>query len=145
GGGKSLCFQVWAVFQHEQNKAVIIVISPLVALIRDQVKALIAKRVQPKVIQSIYRDSRPALIYVTPERIQKRNEFDKALRPLYRQRKLVRFVVDEAHCISTWDDFRDSYGGLHILREGVPSSTYYRSDCNGDRGDDRLHHRGLRT
>lgn len=53
--------------------------------------------------------AKPALLYLTPEKLDKSNDTRNILRKLYHSRELARFVIDEAHCISTWGrDFRDS-------------------------------------
>lgn len=130
GGGKSLCFQFPAVYQHEKNKAVTIVVSPLIALIRDQVEALEAKKIKAvgitretpnseKLIQKLVGNSKPALVYVTPERIQHVN-FHRALCHLYNTGKLARFVIDEAHCVSNSDDFRKPVSGTALLLGAFP-------------------------
>jgi bloom syndrome protein len=113
GAGKSLCFQLPAVYESERNGRVTIVVSPLVALIRDQVDALKAKGVHAIGLTPDNQEwlpvSKPALVYVTPEKLCKSSFLRDALSHLYRDGNLARFAIDEAHCISTWGhDFRDS-------------------------------------
>ncbi|KAF7364876.1 ATP-dependent helicase [Mycena venus] len=129
GGGKSLCFQLPAVLQNEQNSGVTIVVSPLRALIRDQVDSLKAKGIDAVGFtpdagsdsECLPNDSKPALIYITPEKLRKSNFLYDALSRLYRGGNLARFAIDEAHCISTWGlDFRDTYRELHTIRDDFP-------------------------
>ncbi|KAJ7367338.1 P-loop containing nucleoside triphosphate hydrolase protein [Mycena albidolilacea] len=125
GAGKSLCFQLPAVYESERNGRVTIVVSPLVALIRDQVDALKAKGVHAIGLTPDNQEwlpvSKPALVYVTPEKLCKSSFLRDALSHLYRDGNLARFAIDEAHCISTWGhDFRDSYRGLNTIRTNFP-------------------------
>ncbi|KAJ6508353.1 P-loop containing nucleoside triphosphate hydrolase protein [Mycena sanguinolenta] len=129
GGRKSLCFQLPAVYEHEKSGCTTVVISPLRALIRDQVDALKAKGVHAVRLtadtgpdrQSLHDHATPALLYVTPEKLHKSRDFRDVLSNLHRKHKLARFAIDEAECIQTWGhDFRDSYRKLHIIREQFP-------------------------
>lgn len=127
GGGKSLCYQIPAL--HRDGVAV--VVSPLIALMKDQVDALIANGVQAaclnsslsateagKVFQQLDKGTLD-LLYVAPERLMM-PEFLERLGML----KLALFAIDEAHCISQWGhDFRPEYtqlGRLRPLFPGVP-------------------------
>jgi len=127
GGGKSLCYQIPAL--HRDGVAV--VVSPLIALMKDQVDALIANGVQAaclnsslsatdagKVFQQLDKGTLD-LLYVAPERLMM-PEFLERLGTL----KLALFAIDEAHCISQWGhDFRPEYtqlGRLRPLFPGVP-------------------------
>ncbi|MBS3956455.1 MAG: DNA helicase RecQ [Clostridiales bacterium] len=127
GGGKSLCYQIPAL--HRPGVAV--VVSPLIALMKDQVDALRANGVAAAVLNSslsaeesraVLRDLRAGaidLLYVAPERLV----LDGFLGELARL-EIALFAIDEAHCVSQWGhDFRPEYVRLSVLRErfaGVP-------------------------
>jgi ATP-dependent DNA helicase RecQ len=124
GAGKSLCFQLPAVVAG----ALVIVISPLISLMRDQVAALRALKIPAGCIHSgqeqgekravfdALRAGGPFVLYLSPERAQK----DGFARWLARRRPLL-FAIDEAHCVSQWGhDFRPDYLRLSLLREIRP-------------------------
>jgi ATP-dependent DNA helicase RecQ len=137
GGGKSLCYQIPALMPLHSatvNKAkppLTLVLSPLIALMKDQVDALRARGIAATFINSsLSRDEREqryaavakgdfCLLYVTPERFRK-SEFVEAL-----SRRDVRLLaVDEAHCISEWGhDFRPDYTRLKELRQRIGDPT----------------------
>ena len=125
GGGKSVCYQVPAML----NEGICLVISPLIALIKDQVEALHRKGIGALSVYSgmHYMEVKKALqnaafgdykfLYVSPERLETDLflEFLPAIKP-----SLI--VVDEAHCISQWGyDFRPSYLRIASLREHLPA------------------------
>jgi len=131
GGGKSLVYQIPAVV-----KPLVVVISPLLSLIHDQVQELIQLGIQASAIRSRAEDSGEdvrtvtqrmladelQIVYVTPELMDQSGAFQKALRSLYADGRLQRFVIDEAHCLSTWgNEFRESYLKLNHLKTSFPN------------------------
>ncbi|MFD1014397.1 RecQ family ATP-dependent DNA helicase [Winogradskyella rapida] len=124
GGGKSVCFQIPALIQD----GICIVVSPLIALMRDQVNTLKAKGIKAIALTSgmSYKDLDTQLdnciygnykfLYLSPERLQQTLVQDRI------QRMRVNLIaVDEAHCISQWgNDFRPAYKNITILREMHP-------------------------
>ncbi len=134
GMGKSLCFQVPALVHAEgvrRERPLTIVISPLIALMKDQVEALVAKDVEAAFINSsLKREERESryravaegqftLLYVTPERFRK-PEFLEVIAKRY----VSLLAVDEAHCVSEWGhDFRPDYTRLDEFRELLGNPT----------------------
>jgi superfamily II DNA helicase RecQ len=98
------------------TQGVTVVISPLISLIVDQVTALINKGITAVTLNSNMdaenrnfsltqlRAPEPTarLVYVTPEMVAKSEQFKDVLQKLYQRKRLARFVVDEAHCVSRW-------------------------------------------
>lgn len=127
GGGKSLCYQVPAlVLPH-----LTLVVSPLIALMKDQTDRLLAKGVDSASVNSsmpqgeindvIFRAARGdiKLLYVAPERLE-----SSAFRTLLRSLKLSLVAVDEAHCISEWGhDYRPSYRSIATVLQEVGRPT----------------------
>ncbi|HZH45356.1 MAG TPA: RecQ family ATP-dependent DNA helicase, partial [Roseococcus sp.] len=124
GGGKSLCFQVPALCRPGLG----IVVSPLIALMEDQVAALRQQGVAAAALHSeldeedrraIWRDianGRLKLLYISPERLS----MDGMLERLS-ERQIALFAVDEAHCISQWGHhFRPEYRALTLLARDFP-------------------------
>lgn len=124
GGGKSLCYQIPAI----AREGVAIVVSPLIALMQDQVDALLQLGVKAaflnstqdaasaRKIEQAMLNSELDLVYVAPERLLMPYFLD-----LLKQSKLALFAIDEAHCVSQWGhDFRPEYIQLSILHEQFP-------------------------
>ena len=124
GGGKSLCYQVPALLRD----GVAVVVSPLIALMQDQVDALLQAGVRAAYLNStltfaevraIETDARAGsidLLYVAPERLMG----ERTLALLDRLR-IALFAIDEAHCVSQWGhDFRPEYLQLSVLHERYP-------------------------
>ena len=141
GAGKSLCYQVPALIQDRLT----VVISPLVALMDDQVAALRANGVAAGCIHSARpredstRDWRAVqrgeikLLYMSPERLMTERML-AALEPL----DPGLFVVDEAHCISKWGiNFRPEYGELTVLKRRFPRATLAGFTATADRATQR--------
>ncbi|BAN35210.1 ATP-dependent DNA helicase RecQ [Sulfuricella denitrificans skB26] len=129
GGGKSLCYQLPALLRH----GVGIVVSPLIALMQDQVDALKQLGVKAAFLNSSLaadaaRDVFGRLmrgdldiLYVAPERLLMAN-FLSALEQVQAGPGLALFAIDEAHCVSQWGhDFRPEYRELTVLHERFPA------------------------
>lgn len=133
GGGKSLCYQVPAIVRHRAGQGVTVVVSPLIALMQDQVGALDELGVPAAFLNStlegdearrVERDlmsGKLVLLYAAPERILT-PRFLAMLESLHERGLLGLFAIDEAHCVSQWGhDFREEYLGLSALHERFPS------------------------
>nr|WP_209436563.1 DNA helicase RecQ [Kocuria subflava] len=124
GGGKSLCYQIPALVREGAG----IVISPLIALMQNQVDALAAVGVKAAFLNSTLDADQAAqvegdllngdldLLYMAPERLVQPRTLD-----LLSHANLALFAIDEAHCVSQWGhDFRKDYLGLSVLAERFP-------------------------
>ena len=135
GGGKSLCYQIPAIARQRAGHGVTIVVSPLIALMHDQVGALHEAGVEAAFLNSSLsgeeanaveqrlRRGDITLLYAAPERVTT-PRFLAQLDMLHEQGRLSLFAIDEAHCVSQWGhDFRPEYRSLTVLHEryaGVP-------------------------
>ena len=124
GGGKSICFQIPALMME----GVAIVVSPLIALMKDQVEGLQANgvnaaflnssqsaQVQNGIIEDVH-EGKIKLLYVSPEKLVSQEFYYLLL-----QLKVNLFAIDEAHCISVWGhDFRPEYSKMAYLKKQFP-------------------------
>lgn len=128
GGGKSVCYQIPALL----NDGITLVVSPLIALMHDQISNLDSKGIKALSITSNLNDDEIALViakcklgevkllYVAPERLQNQR-FLVAIKDL----KIDMVAVDEAHCISQWGhDFRPAYTKIQELRDLFPKANF---------------------
>ena len=132
GGGKSLCYQIPAIVRQRSGQGVSIVVSPLIALMHDQVGALLEAGVSAAFLNSTLSSeesqaveksllrAETTLLYVAPERLNT-PRFLALLDALLERGQLALFAIDEAHCVSQWGhDFRPEYRSLAVLAERFP-------------------------
>ncbi len=127
GSGKSICYQIPALVAARRGAGTTIVVSPLIALMQDQVGALVGRRIAAGALHSNQEDAEQSevvaqflrgeleLLYVSPERAAK-----KSFRRMLARTPIALIAIDEAHCVSQWGhDFRPDYMLLCELRDVV--------------------------
>jgi ATP-dependent DNA helicase RecQ len=132
GGGKSLCYQIPAIARQRAGHGTAVVVSPLIALMHDQVGALHEAGVSAAFLNSSLSSQDAAqvekqllrgeltLLYAAPERVTTAR-FLAQLDALHERGQLSLFAIDEAHCVSQWGhDFRPEYRALTVLHERYP-------------------------
>lgn len=124
GRGKSLCYQIPGVW----NDGIVVVVSPLIALMKDQVANLQKKGIAAGCLYGTQPDQekrevfadmerqKSYLLFISPERVQK-----AGFATWVKKKNIKLFAIDEAHCVSQWGpDFRKDYHRLNLLREARP-------------------------
>lgn len=137
GGGKSICFQIPAI----TLEGIAIVLSPLIALMKDQVEGLRANGIpaaylnssldsgQARAVENALLAGQVKILYVSPEKL-----VSQSFQPLLRRMKISLFAIDEAHCISAWGhDFRPEYTQLKFLKEQFPKVPLIALTATADR------------
>ena len=132
GGGKSLCYQIPAIARQQAGRGVTVVVSPLIALMHDQVGALHEAGVAAAFLNSTLSGDEAyqveqrmlrgeiTMLYAAPERLTT-PRFLAQLESLFARGQLSMFAIDEAHCVSQWGhDFRPEYRALSVLHERFP-------------------------
>ena len=132
GGGKSLCYQIPAIARQRAGHGLTLVVSPLIALMHDQVGALAEAGVAAAFLNSSLASDEAqrverrmlagelTLLYAAPERVAT-PRFLAQLEALHARGRLALFAIDEAHCVSQWGhDFREDYLALSVLYERWP-------------------------
>ena len=136
GGGKSICYQMPALL----SDGVVVVVSPLIALMKDQVTALTSNGIPAAAVNSMQTEEqnrdileqlfsgRVRILYISPERLLM--EIDRWSRDL----RIALFAVDEAHCISPWGhDFRPGYTQLSCIKALYPGVPVMALTATADR------------
>ena len=137
GGGKSVCYQIPAIVLE----GVCVVVSPLIALMKDQVEGLRSNGIEAAFLNSSldYREQQQVendlfngkykLIYVSPEKLVSQNFL-----PLLKKIKICLIAVDEAHCISAWGhDFRPEYMQMRFLKKEFPDTPFVALTATADK------------
>ncbi|MCF2445820.1 DNA helicase RecQ [Dyadobacter sp. CY345] len=137
GGGKSVCFQIPAIMRE----GLTVVISPLIALMKDQVEALRVNGVNAAFLNSSLSSAEQdqvmwqakigelKLLYIAPERLFSGNTFE-----FLRDWNVSLFAIDESHCISSWGhDFRPEYRQLNALKKYFPEVPVIALTATADR------------
>ncbi len=151
GGGKSLCYQVPAL----AKEGLTVVVSPLIALMKDQVQALQANGIpaaflnstltftEEQAIEAQLRSGAMKLLYVSPERLLSANFLDRVA-----EWNPALFAIDEAHCISSWGHaFRPEYKRLDALKKRFPQVPMVALTATADKAvrSDIAAHLGMRN
>lgn len=123
GGGKSICFQLPALL----TEGTVVVVSPLISLMKDQVEALLSNGIAAGALNSSNDETenvqlrraciegRLKLLYISPEKLLAEKDY------LLRDMNISLFAIDEAHCISQWGhDFRPEYTQMGVLHQQFP-------------------------
>ena len=134
GGGKSICYQIPAV----TLPGTCVVVSPLIALMKDQVEGLRANGIraaflnsslgkqEQQVVEDDFFNNQMDLLYVSPEKL-----LSAGFLPLLKATNVSLFAIDEAHCISSWGhDFRPEYTKMKFLKRGISQGSDHRSYGN---------------
>ncbi|MCH7725402.1 MAG: ATP-dependent DNA helicase RecQ [Planctomycetes bacterium] len=158
GMGKSLCYQIPALLlagddECQSKRSLTLVLSPLIALMKDQVDGLRSRGISTTFINSSLKrsereqryaavgDGKFDLLYVTPERFRKQEFLD-----VIGRRRIALLAVDEAHCISEWGhDFRPDYTRLDEIRKllGDPATIALTATATPDVQQDIIRQLGL--
>lgn len=151
GGGKSMCFQIPAL----TIKGTVLVVSPLISLMQDQVISLQANgikaqflnstqdSVEQRAIENDFYNGDLALLYVSPEKL-----CSESFLPLLQNGDISLFAIDEAHCVSAWGhDFRPEYTKLRFLKQQFPQIPIIALTATADRltREDIINQLGIKT